>query len=92
MCLLQEEWYRSLKPGWMSMAKLVQERSSSPPLPTGASNGSASGACVLWGVPDGDPASYMLAQCVHPYEGRMCATCAPGYALDADLTCVRYAL
>lgn len=43
--------------------------------------------CLLAGVPPGHPLSYSAALCVPPYAGTLCATCAPGHALDAEFEC-----
>lgn len=98
---MQVDWYRTRVPGNASLEALIQARGGSlVPSPPGAATGGSSDApsvgtngtdsppCVLWGVPDEDPANYMAMQCVYPYQGRLCATCAPGHALSADFECL----
>ena len=45
--------------------------------------------CVLWGLADTHPLSYMAAQCAEGYAGNLCAACRPGYFIDAEFECQR---
>jgi hypothetical protein len=100
---MQLAWYSTRIPGNSSLAALASARGGSLTLAGATQPSSASASntttgsnapsvtsppCVLWGVPDSDPASYMSALCVAPYQGRLCATCAPGHALSADFECL----
>lgn len=95
----QEAWYTTRVPGEAVMA---DPRTQAALAAAGSGSGSsgngggvlapvaatnASGVCLLAGVADGHPLSYMSLQCVPPYTGRLCATCLPGYALDVEFQC-----
>lgn len=85
---MQVDWYRTRIPGNSSLAQLRKERGDSlTPPAAGAALNASSTTCVLRGVGDADPASYMARECIYPYGGRLCATCAPGHALNLDFQC-----
>lgn len=96
----QTDWYASRELGaWVlarndtkaALAAVVASREAwlrgaagSAP---GALNSTNTSVCMLWGVEEEHPLNYMSQQCVFPYTGNLCATCSPGYALDAELKC-----
>ncbi|KAG2501456.1 hypothetical protein HYH03_001236 [Edaphochlamys debaryana] len=49
--------------------------------------GKGPAACLLWGLDEHDPDSYMQQQCADGYGGRLCSVCQQGYFGSLELSC-----
>lgn len=77
----QSEWYRTRVPGegvLLEAATLLEPARR---------NGTT--LCLLWGDAPGGSVTYLDSLCVHPNQGTLCATCAPGYAVGVEFDCTR---
>ncbi|KAG2493238.1 hypothetical protein HYH03_008654 [Edaphochlamys debaryana] len=75
----QQEWYASQPPGSSALAAYSSASANS--------TGGAGAMCLLWGVPDDSPVSYMQRQCAPGYAGNLCATCEPGFKRSVGYEC-----